>query len=213
MCDFRAVAFALRLAFGISGDSFVTVWIFASSQQRDERLALLKCVPCPFCKHSGALNRHGFLKGYDEQNFKQKTIRALRVYCSNRGRARGCGRTFSVWIANQVRRLFLDAQSLYQFLELAATSGNKSQAFRSLQSSMSHSATYRIWKRFLNAQSIIRTALTAFCPPPKQTLSGEDQSTPISSARATLEHLKKAFQQSTLNAIAAYQNATQSFFI
>jgi hypothetical protein len=78
---------------------------------------------------------------------------------------------------------------------------------------MSHSATYRIWKRFLNAQSIIRTALTAFCPPPKQMLSDEDQSTPMSSARATLEHLREAFKQSTLNPIAAYQNATQSFFI
>jgi hypothetical protein len=194
----------------------VTIWIFASQEQRDKRLALLKCEPCPHCKHTGALNRHGFLRGYDEQNFKQKTIRGLRVFCSNRGKAGGCGRTFSVWIADQVKRLFLDAQSLYRFLELAATSGNKSQAFGSLQSSMGHSATYRIWKRFLNAQSAVRTALTAFCPPPKQTLqtrSGEQQSTAMSSARATIEHLKKAFKHSPLNPIAAYQNATQSFFI
>jgi hypothetical protein len=194
----------------------VTVWIFASREQRDGRLAFLKCEPCPYCRHTGALNRHGFLKGYDEQNFKQKTIRALRVFCSNRGKAGGCGRTFSVWIADQVKRLFLDAQSLYRFLELAATSGNKSLAFRSLGSSMSHSATYRIWRRFLNAQSAIRTALTAFCPPPKQTrqtLLGEQPNTAMSSARATLEHLGEAFKQSPLNPIAAYQDATQSFFI
>lgn len=190
----------------------MTAWIFASPERRDQRLAFLKCDPCPHCKHTGALNRHGFLKGYDEQNFKQKTVRALRVFCSNRGTAGGCGRTFSVWIADHVKRLFLDAQSLYRFLELAATSGNKSQAFRNLQSSMSRSATYRIWKRFLNAQSAIRTALTAFCPPPKQTLSAGN-STAKSSARATLEHLKEAFKQSTLNPIAAYQDATQSFFI
>jgi hypothetical protein len=191
----------------------VTAWIFASPERRDATLAFLKCDPCPHCKHTGALNRHGFLKGYDEQNFKQKTIRARRVFCSNRGTAGGCGRTFSVWIADHVKRLFLDAQSLYRFLELAATSGNKSHAFRNLGSSMSHSATYRIWKRFLNAQSAIRTALTAFCPPPKQTTLSAGNSTARSSARATLEHLKEAFKQSRLNPIAAYQNATQSFFI
>lgn len=187
----------------------MTVWIFASQEQRDQRLAFLKCTPCPHCKHTGALNRHGFLNGYDEQNFKQKVVRALRVFCSNRGNASGCGRTFSVWIADKVKRLFLDAQSLWGFLQHAATSGNKSQAFQKLQCSMSDSATYRIWKRFLNAQAAIRTALTAFCPPPKQPAAGGGQCP----AQATIAHLKEAFKDSKLNPIAAYQAATQCFFI
>ena len=172
-------------------------------------LALLKCSACPHCKHTGALNRHGFLKGYDEQNFKQKAIRARRVFCSNRGSAGGCGRTFSVWIADKVKRLFLDAACLWKFLEHAVTSGNKSQAFQSLNSSMSDSATYRIWKRFLQAQSAIRTALLAFCPPPKQSAGGNS----VCPAQDTLAHLKEAFKDSPLNPIAAYQAATQSFFI
>lgn len=187
------------------------MWIFASKEQRDRRLELLKCLPCPHCNHVGALNRHGFLKGYDEQNFKQKAVRALRVFCSNRGSNRGCARTFSVWIAEKAKRLFLDVQSLWQFLEQAATNENKNQAFRMLQCSLSDSAPYRIWKRFLQAQAAIRTALAAICPPPKQ--SSENENGGQSAAQATIAHLKEAFKDSTLNPIAAYQHATQCFFI
>jgi len=169
---------------------------------------LLKCSPCPHCKHAGALNRHGFLRGYDEQNFRQKAVRAVRVFCSNRGSNEGCGRTFSVWIADKVKRLFLDAKSLWEFLHQAATTGNKSQAFQQLRCSMGDSATYRIWKRFLQAQSAIRTALAAFCPPPRQTTESNSQC----AAQATVAHLQEAFKDSPLNPIAAYQVQTQSFF-
>lgn len=187
----------------------MTAWIFASQQQRDDQLARLKGYCCPHCKHAGALNRHGYLKGYDEKNFNQKTIRALRVFCSNRGNARGCGRTFSVWIAQKVKRLLLDAQSLWRFLENAAESGNRSRAFAELRSSLGHSATYRIWKRFLRSQSAIRTTLTGVCPPPKTLAKGGCRS----AAQATVAHLKKAFKESALNPIAAYQAAAQRFFI
>ncbi|WP_146521582.1 hypothetical protein [Stieleria varia] len=50
------------------------------------------------------MNRHGVLKGYDEQDFKHKSIRAKRIFCSNRGNANGCGKTFSVWIAAKAAR-------------------------------------------------------------------------------------------------------------
>ena len=185
------------------------MWIFASQEQRDERLALLKCSPCPHCKQTGALNRHGFLRGYDEENFRQKAVRALRVFCSNRGNNQGCGRTFSVWIADKVKRLFLDADSLWGFLYQAATTGNKSQAFRKIRSSMGESAVYRIWKRFLQTQSTIRTALAAICSPPRQTTENSS----LCAAQATVAHLQQAFKDSDLNPIAAYQDRTQTFFM
>ena len=74
---------------------------------------------------------------------------------------------------------------------------------------MGDSATYRIWKRFLQAQSRIRTALIAICPPPKQSTVGHSPS----AAQATVAHLQAAFQDSTLNPIAAFQVQTQTFFI
>lgn len=183
--------------------------IFASKEQRDQWIASLKCSPCPHCKQSGALNRHGFLRGYDEEHFKQKAIRALRVFCSNRGNSAGCGRTFSVWGTDKVQRLFLDAESLFQFLDQAATDGNRAQAFRNRPRAMSDSAPYRIWKRFLHAQAAIRTALTDICPPPKH----PSEESYLSVAQGTIAHLKEAFRDSTLNPIATYQAQTQSFFI
>ncbi|TWU08353.1 hypothetical protein Pla52n_09350 [Stieleria varia] len=73
---------------------------------------------------------------------------------------------------------------------------------------MGDSATSRVWKRFLKAQSAIRTALAAICPPPRQATACGDRL----AALATIAHLKEAFKASTLNLIAAYQTHTQSFF-
>jgi hypothetical protein len=91
------------------------------------------------------------------------------------------------------------------FLEEAVSSGNKLQAFRKLNSGLSDSVAYRIWKRFLHAQSHIRTALTRLCTPP-QLLCSEP-------AQLTLAHLKHAFKQHLLSPIAAFQFALQTFLI
>ena len=184
--------------------------IFQSEQQRDAELALLKCTPCPHCKHIGAMNRHGYLRGYDEQHFKHKAVRAVRVFCSNRGNAAGCGRTFSLWVATKVKRLFLDTKPLWQFLRLAVTTGNKFKAFASLESCMSHSAVYRIWKRFTQKQSVIRTKLAAIRPPPQMQAEGPATNPLL----ATLEHLRAVTGSAGQDdPIAALQVLTQSFFL
>ena len=133
----------------------------------DQFLLNLKLTPCPHCKTVGSINRHGFLKGFQGQDVRGKSIRAHRAFCSNRGRSQGCGRTFSVWIADKVKRLFLSAAQLWRFLKESANTGNKRKAFKSLACDMSDSAPYRIWKRFQNAQAAIRTALSGICPSPE----------------------------------------------
>ncbi|TWT56004.1 hypothetical protein [Allorhodopirellula solitaria] len=183
--------------------------IFRSQTERDEFLLNLKLTQCPHCKKVGTLNRHGALRGYDENNVRHKSIRARRVFCSNRNQAAGCGRTFSAWIADKVKRLFLSAEQLWTFLNEAAANGNKRKAFKKLNSSMSDSAPYRIWKRLQNAQSSIRTTLSTMCPPSK--IDGSQPSnTP---AESTLAHLIKAFTGHGLNPIAAFQLTLQAFFI
>ena len=167
-------------------------------------LAALKTTACPHCKRVGNLIRHGFLRGYDETHQHQPTIRARRVFCSNRRRASGCGRTFSVWEANRIRRLFLTADALWAFLKGAVTSGNKLQAFRDLQSGLSDSAPYRIWKRFLRAQSAIRTALGRWRPPPRITSSRPEE--------LTLAHLVAACGNHP-SPIAAFQAKLQACFM
>jgi hypothetical protein len=138
-------------------------------------------------------------------HLRKKTIRARRVFCSNRNRAAGCGRTFSLWIADKIKRLFLDTDSLWEFLRQAVLTGNRRQAFQSLGSRLSDSAPYRIWKRFDQAQSAIRTALGTFCKPPENASKHP--------AELTLAHLEAAFKEHPLSPIAAFQVTLQTFFV
>ncbi len=111
--------------------------ICGSREECEAILAKLKTTACPHCKRVGNLIRHGCLRGYDEEHPRQKTVRAWRIFCSNRKRATGCGRTFSVWTADKVKRLLLTADALWTFLKQAVVSGNKFQAFRNLKSGLS----------------------------------------------------------------------------
>jgi hypothetical protein len=179
--------------------------ICASNSEYDDLISKLKITPCPHCKSVGYLNQHGFLYGYDQEHQHCKTTRATRIFCSNRNHAQGCGRTFSVWMAERIKHVFLSAQSLWQFLSDAVSSGNKLDAFRKLHCSLNHSAAYRIWKRFSSAISSIRTALCTLCEPPRI-----DSDCP---AHLTLAHLQKAFNASTLSPIAAFAVKLQRFFL
>ena len=165
----------------------------------------LKITECPHCKSMGNLIKHGFLRGYDSQNQLAKTTRATRVFCSNRNRATGCGKTFSVWMASKIKHLFLSAESLWLFLSTASNTGNKLQAFRRLNSGLSDSSAYHIWRRFRNSLTTIRTALVGLCEPPSI-----ESDCP---AQLTLVHLQKAFKEHSLSPIAAFAATLNRFFI
>jgi len=181
------------------------MWRFCETQEEfDEVYAQLKTTPCPHCKRFGTLIRHGFLRGYDESHQREKTVRAWRIFCNNRKQSRGCGRTFSVWWASKIKRLALTANALWKFLKQAVQSGNKFQAFRNLNSGLSESAPYRIWKRFCEAQSSIRTALNQLCEPPEV-----DSEYPT---ELTLAHLETAFDNHPCP-IAAFQLRMKTFFM
>lgn len=178
--------------------------ICGSQEEFEAVHAKLKTTACPHCKCIGNLIRHGYLRGYDEKHPRKKTVRAWRIFCSNRKRATGCGRTFSVWMADKVKRLLLTAEALWTFLKQAVVNGNKLQAFRDLESGLSDSAHYRIWKRFREAQSAIRTALGQLCEPPE--VASEQP------AELTLAHLEAAFAEEPCP-IAAFQVRLQTFFM
>ena len=177
--------------------------VCTSHEQFNAVLTKLKLTACPHCGSVGNLIRHGYLRGYDDKHQRRKTTRAQRVFCSNRKRATGCGRTFNVWWADKVKRLFLTAESLWAFLKNAMTRGNKLQSFRDLYSGLSDSAPYRIWKRFLQAQTAIRTALTRLCEPPECTAEQP--------AALTLAHLEAAFPDHP-SPISGFQTKLQTFF-
>jgi hypothetical protein len=181
-------------------------WFCRSEQEWSTLAERLKQMPCPHCKAVGTLIRHGFLRGYDERDSQRKTIRARRVFCSNRHRRRGCGRTFSVWNADKIRRLSLTAHAVWRFLR-RAVAGSIAAASRFVADCRRSDRTWqRIWKRFDLGQSKLRTALSACCPPPDQPAESRRPATQV------LAHLQAAFPEADCP-IADFQHTTRTFFV
>ena len=105
-------------------------WFYRSAEEWIAIAERLKQTPCPHCKAVGTLIRHGYLRGFDDSSPQRKTVRARRIFCSNRNARRGCGRTFSVWLADKIRRLSLTTGALWRFLH-HAVAGSIRAAIRS----------------------------------------------------------------------------------
>lgn len=166
----------------------------------------LKQARCPACKAIGTLNLHGWLYGYAEHDECGLSRRGRRIYCNNRKRRRnGCGRTFSVWSADRLKRLRLGAAALWAFLTLVLQLGNKAAALRAVTTGLSVSCAYRLWTRFLNGQSHLRTALARLCAAPQVSRSRRP-------FEQTLAHLQAAFPHDPCP-VAAFQQRFQSAFL
>jgi hypothetical protein len=185
-------------------------WFCRSVEEYTALAERLKQTPCPYCKVVGTLNRHGYLRGFDEKSPRHQTVRAWRVFCSNRHQRPGCGRTFSVWCATKIRRLSLTTAHLWRFLQLAAA-GCILAAIRAADCHLSDSTLQRIWTRFDQGQSKIRTALAGLCPPPDlpARLPTEPPHRP---AAQVLAHLQAAFPGGDCP-IARFQQAMHTFFV
>ena len=167
-------------------------------------LEQLKLTSCPHCQAVGTLIRHGFFHGFDDSSPHSKTIRARRIFCSNRNARPGCGKTFSVWIADKIRRLSLTTRGLWRFLLQVVADGVRA-ALRGFQCHLHERTLLRIWKRFRHAQCHIRTALAARCPPPLP----PNEHRPVAQV---LAHLRHAFPDAHC-AIAAFQHTMRTFLV
>jgi hypothetical protein len=182
-------------------------WFYRGADQWNALVERLKQTACPFCKAVGTLIRHGSLFGFDESSPQRKTLRARRIFCSNRDARPGCGRTFSVWCADKIRRLSLTSAAVWPFLQHAAA-GSLAAAIRAADCLRSDKTWLRLWKRFDLGQSKIRTALAARCPPPQ--LPAQPSRRPA--AAQVLAHLQAAFPDAHCP-IAAFQHALRTFFV
>ncbi len=184
-------------------------WFYRDEKDWIEIACNLPLKPCPHCHTVGMLIRHGGLRGFDETS-QQKVARARRVFCSNRNRRRGCGRTFSVWLADKIRRLSLTTRILWRFL-IKAVAGTIAAALRDTDSQRSDRTWQRIWRRFHLAQSPIRTALANRFPLPKQPAKSSHPKS-LHPAAESLDHLRSAFPNVECP-IAAFQHTLQTFFL
>jgi hypothetical protein len=165
----------------------------------------LKLTPCPHCTKVGLLIRHGHLYGYDESNSSQTTPRGHRIFCSNRHQRPGCGRTFTVWSADKIRRLSLTADALWRFLTCVVAHSLAAAIRAALDCRRSDRTWQRLWRRFRLGQSNLRTALSSLCPPPQLPASHRP-------ADHVIAHLQAAFPDAPCP-ITAFQLTLQSFFV
>lgn len=159
---------------------------YKTESQFEAFYARLKLTLCPHCKLSGYLILHGYLYGYREQDNTQKK-RGRRIYCSNRHKKNGCGRTFCVLPASVLPRFVISAQSLWRFLDNAKNGLGLAGAFRRAGCAMSQSSIYRLIKKFSLNQMRIRSFLHRIKDPP----AADDMHTPF---LQTILHLNSAFE-------------------
>jgi hypothetical protein len=179
-------------------------WFYRNDEEWSAIAERLKQTPCPHCQVVGALIRHGYLRGFDETSPRRTTVRARRIFCSNRQARRGCGRTFSVWFANKIRRLSLTTRCLWQFLQ-RALAGRIVAAIRATPCHLSDRTLQRIFQRFDQGQSKIRTLLSGRCAPPQVSASQRP-------AAHVLAHLQAAFPDADCP-IASFQHTLRTFFM
>ena len=171
----------------------------------------IKQMACPHCRGVGTLIRHGFVYGFDESSPQKKpTKRAQRIFCSNRNARPGCGRTFSIWLRDKIRRLSLTAGALWQFLQ-GALAASIVAAGQAVDSRLTERTWQRIWRRFHHGQSRIRAALFGRCPPPESPPPPAVKPSRQPAAQL-LAHLQAAFPDSDCP-IADFQHTLQTFFV
>lgn len=173
-------------------------WFYRTEEEWKKWVERLKLMACPHCRLVGRMIRHGCLVGYDES--QRRSLRAHRIYCSNRHARDGCGRTISVWLAKKIRRLSLSTHVVWRFVR-QVIAGSIAAATRSM-TERSDRTWQRLWKRFQLAQSSLRTALLKRHPPPK--LSSDRPEAQV------IAHLQATFPQAECP-LAAFQHTSHCF--
>lgn len=164
----------------------------------------LKLIMCPYCNVRGCLILHGYLYGYSETDMS-RIKRGHRIFCSNRKKKHGCGRTFSILVSVFVKNFMISARTLWRFLEKVKEGTSLAGAFRDSGSHMGQTSTYRIFRKFRYNQVRIRTLLTGIKDPP-----GLKQVT--DAAIQTIIHLKSVFRHSSCP-VSKFQHHFQTSFL
>lgn len=159
---------------------------------------------CPHCRASGFLILHGYLYGYEDSMDSKRIRRGHRIFCSDRRRRAGCGRTFSLLQASFMTNFMISTKTLWEFLQSMADGLNRFQAFIPVREKLEISSIYRLFNCFKHNQSRIRTALVTAQGPPDVR-----DSDPV---MQTIGHLKSLFKDDSCP-VASFQHRFQISFL
>lgn len=149
--------------------------------------AKIKLCACPHCLHTGCLILHGYLYGFTESDTAGKITKGRRIFCSNRNKKTGCGKTFSILMSGFIKNHIVSSQTLSRFLCSIKDGKSKAQANRESGGKMKASTVYRIFNKFTYHQVRIRTLLSRRRPPPRIKHTKD-------AVIATIVHLQASFQ-------------------
>lgn len=144
-------------------------------------------MPCPHCQKTGTLNRHSLLLGNDPATAQDQCRRGQRVFCSDRGKRPGCGRTFSIVLAAVLPRHTFPAPLLWDLLRHWLTSHSLRKSGLELRLPFGLDTLYAIVRRLRHRLDAVRCLLCRRQPPPTSL-----QSDPLAQ---TVEHLHSVFAQ------------------
>lgn len=164
----------------------------------------LKQRQCPHCGCAETLNCHSKLYGNDPLLAEGSCLRGQRVWCSNRGQRGGCGRSFSIFLAEVLPRHTLRAGGLWSWLtELLAGLSLKAAAEKT-RLPFALESFYRLRRELRGDLDRLRTWLCRKQEPP--------QSTHRDPLLQTLAHLQCVFSDSPCPA-AEFQRHFQRPFL
>jgi len=117
-----------------------------------------------------------------------RAVRGQRVFCSNRGRRGGCGRTFSFFLAEILPRHTFTASWLWQWLIQWLAGASLKAAVEKLRLPFALESVYRLRRKLRQQLDRVRSLLCREQKPPPSA-----QSDPL---LQTAEHLRAVFAHS-----------------
>lgn len=134
------------------------------------------------------LNRHSLLRGNNPAQASGQSVRGQRVFCSNRGQRGGCGKTFSLVLAEVLPRHTLTASLVWQWLVKMLASFSVKAAVEKLRLPFALETFHRLHRRLQCGLDLVRTRLCREQSPPASRQS--------QALMQTVEHLRAVFPES-----------------
>ena len=172
-----------------------------NEEAMEHELKKAKHTACIHCGRTGTLNRHDKRHGNDPDSTDKQTIRGQRLWCSNRGKRGGCGKTTCLCFAWVLPNHSMSAPSLGRLLKYLCTGVSIQQAWELSRCPVTLQTVYHILQRLRMRMGEIRSFLIALCRP-RKSLHRDPMIT-------TAEHLRYAFSQAACP-VEAFQDRLQT---